>query len=99
MKFELNKDALTIYLEGEFNSSNAEQIGQEIDKIVNKTDFAFDINNVFDIIQFACFRYNERQIIMLGCFYQLDSVNFFFLQWRSSINARGKLFLSYFSFC
>ena len=39
MKFELNKDVLTIYLEGEFNSSNAEQIGQEIDKIVSKEKF------------------------------------------------------------
>ena len=39
MRHELNKDTLTIYFEGEFNSSNALQIGEEANKIAESNNF------------------------------------------------------------
>ena len=36
MKFELANDVLTVFLEGRIDSSNSEQIGAEIDKIINE---------------------------------------------------------------
>lgn len=39
MEHSLNKDILTISLEGELNSVNAESVGEEIDKIIDKSSF------------------------------------------------------------
>ena len=39
MKHELNKDTLTLYFEGEFNSSNALEIGEEANKIAESSKF------------------------------------------------------------
>ena len=39
MRHELNKDTLTLYFEGEFNSSNAQEIGDEANKIAESNKF------------------------------------------------------------
>ena len=39
MEHSLNKDILTISLEGELNSVNAESVGEEIDKIIDESSF------------------------------------------------------------
>ena len=39
MEFKLEKDVLTISLEGELNSVNSESIGEEIDKIIANQTF------------------------------------------------------------
>ena len=39
MRHELNKDTLTLYFEGEFNSSNASEIGEEANKIAKSSKF------------------------------------------------------------
>lgn len=39
MKHELNKDTLTLYFEGEFNSSNASELGEEANKITESSKF------------------------------------------------------------
>lgn len=39
MRHVLNKDTLTLYFEGEFNSSNALEVGEEANKIVEKYTF------------------------------------------------------------
>ena len=49
MKHELNKDILTIYFDGEFNSSNAQEIGEEANKIAESNKFTklvLDFDNV-----------------------------------------------------
>ena len=39
MKYDITNKTLTIYLEGEFNSNNSEEVSGEIDEIINKSDF------------------------------------------------------------
>ena len=39
MKYDITNKTLTIYLEGEFNSNNSEEVAGEIDEIINKSDF------------------------------------------------------------
>lgn len=39
MEFKLEKDVLTIYIEGELNSVNSESVGEEIDKIIEDKTF------------------------------------------------------------
>ena len=39
MEYKLEKDVLTIYIEGELNSVNSESVGEEIDKIINDKTF------------------------------------------------------------
>ena len=49
MRYELNNDTLTLYFEGEFNSSNAQQFGEEANKIAESEKFknlTLDFDNV-----------------------------------------------------
>ena len=49
MRYELNNKTLTIYFEGEFNSSSAQQFGEEANKIVENNKFEnliLDFDNV-----------------------------------------------------
>lgn len=49
MRYELNNDILTLYFEGEFNSSNAQQFGEEANKIAESNKFKnllLDFDNV-----------------------------------------------------
>ena len=49
MKYELNNETLTIFFEGEFNSSNAQEIGEEATKIASENKFEkliLDFDNV-----------------------------------------------------
>lgn len=39
MEYKLEKDVLTIYIEGELNSVNSESVGEEIDKIIKDKTF------------------------------------------------------------
>jgi len=39
MEYKLEKDVLTIFIEGELNSVNSESVGEEIDKIINDKIF------------------------------------------------------------
>lgn len=39
MEYKLEKDVLTIYIEGELNSVNSESVGEEIDKIIEDKSF------------------------------------------------------------
>lgn len=39
MEYKLEKDVLTIYIEGELNSVNSESVGEEIDKIIEDKTF------------------------------------------------------------
>lgn len=39
MEYKLEKDVLTIYIEGELNSVNSESVGEEIDKIIQDKTF------------------------------------------------------------
>lgn len=39
MEYKLEKDVLTIYIEGELNSVNSESVGEEIDKIIKDKSF------------------------------------------------------------
>ena len=39
MRYELNKDTLTLFFEGEFNSTNALQIGEEVNKTIKDLKF------------------------------------------------------------
>ena len=39
MKYDITNKTLTIYLEGEFNSNNSEEVSGEIDEIINKSNF------------------------------------------------------------
>jgi anti-sigma B factor antagonist len=49
MEYKLEKDVLTISLEGELNSVNSESVGEEIDKIIEDKAFkslVLDFDNV-----------------------------------------------------
>ena len=49
MKYNVEKDKLTLFLEGEVNSSNAEQIEKEIEGLLKEQPFksiVFDLENL-----------------------------------------------------
>ena len=49
MKYNLNNEILTLYLEGDINSSNSEDVGEEIEEITSNKEFnkiVFDLENL-----------------------------------------------------
>ncbi len=49
MKYNLKNEILTLYLEGELNSSNSEDVGEEIEEITSNKEFnkiVFDLENL-----------------------------------------------------
>ncbi len=49
MKYNLKNEILTLYLEGELNSSNSEDVGEEIEEITSSKEFnkiVFDLENL-----------------------------------------------------
>ena len=49
MKYNLKNEILTLYLEGDLNSSNSEDVGEEIEEITSNKEFnkiVFDLENL-----------------------------------------------------